>query len=100
MWHNLQQGAVDEKLGLVHLKCLSKTSCSGISIPVSYASKEEGVLVVNGSRPASLSLLTLRSFQLAEGHVPVSLLAFVRPTARCTTSSSCGLQVTAPLLGW
>lgn len=77
------------------LENTENTDCEGLSSsssipPRGFPLLEEGVLVVDGSRPPSFPLLALHPFQLEERRLPLAFLALFCPAAR--SASSGGLR--------
>lgn len=73
------------------LKILIVKGSSSSIPPRGFPLLEEGVLVVDGSRPPSFPLLALHPFQLEERRFPLAFFALFCPAARSASSSGGGL---------
>lgn len=86
------------------LESTENTDCEGFSSsssipPRGFPLLEEGVLVVDGSRPPSFPLLALHPFQLEERRLPLAVFALFCAAARSAASSS-GLCFAPSFLRW
>lgn len=82
----------DPPRSVLPLENTQNTDCEGLSSsssipPRGFPLLEEGVLVVDGSRPPSFPLLALHPFQLEERRFPLAFFALFCPAARSASSS-------------